>query len=666
MHGTDDEATLKKIVDLIRMGSILLLLLHLYFYCFTAWEQLGLSHSAVRHVMLNLSRTGLFSAWYISKLWSIGLLLLSVLGSKGKKNEKIQPGEIIAYLISGMVLYWVSYLFFYLPSTPRVIATSYGITTAAGYLFVLSGGARLSRLLKLRLGKDIFNTMNETFPQEERRIDNEYSFNIPAQYNLKGKMRRSWLNFVNPARGILVAGNPGSGKSLFLIREFLVQSIRKGYTLCVYDFKYDDLTRIVYNTLLKNKHAYPKEPAFCLINFDDLSRTHRCNPLDPHTMLDITDATESARTIMLGLNREWIRKQGDFWVESPINFITALIWFLRKYKDGRYCTLPHVIELMQINYDDLFPVVRTVPECEPFLNPFVMAYVNAALEQLEGQIASAKIGMARLSSPQLYYVLNGRDFTLDINNPNEPKVLCIGNNPQKTQIYGAVLSLYVNRLLKLINQKGKLKSCLIFDEFPTIYVGGASGIDAHIATARSNRCSTILAVQDASQLRKDYGREQADVILNIVGNVIAGQVTGDMAKQLSERFGKILQEKDSISINRNDTSLSKSTQLDYAIPPSRIASLSSGEFVGMVADNPDQKIALKTFHCQIHADLDALNREEATYKDIPVIREVSPAEVQENYNRIKQEVLDLVAEVRAKIENDPSLAHLLIIREPGM
>lgn len=451
-----------------------------------------------------------------------------------------------------------------------------------------------------------------------------------------------------------------SGKSYFVIRHVLTQHIRKGHTLFCYDFKFDDLSRIVYNTLLKNKHRYPKEPGFYLINFDDLTRTHRCNPLDPEMMEDITDATESARTIMMGLNREWIKKQGDFWVESPINFLVSVIWFLRRYQDGRYCTLPHVIEMMMIDYEQLFPVLQLEPEVQAFLNPFRSALENGALEQLEGQIASAKIGMARLSSPQLYYVMSGNDFTLDINDPESPKVVCMGNNPQKIQIYGAVLSLYITRLIKLVNKKHRLKSSLVFDEFPTIYF---QGIDSLIATARSNQVATTLAVQDASQLRKDYGKEQADVILNIVGNIISGQVTGDTAKTLSERFGKILQEKESVSINRTDTSVSKSTQLDYAVPASKIAGLSSGEFVGMVADNPDQKIALKTFHCEILNDHEALKREEESYKEIPIICEVTPVEIQENYYRIKQEVQDLIANEMDRIHNDPNLAHLIIMRD---
>jgi len=334
-----------------------------------------------------------------------------------------------------------------------------------------------------------------------------------------------------------------------------------------------------------------------------------------------------------------------------------MIWFLRKYNNGCYCTLPHVIELMQLEYPILFKVLRTEPEIEVLINPFESAYRNEAMEQLEGQVASAKIGMARLSSPMLYYVLSGNDFTLDINNPGDPKVVVMGNNPAKQQIYGAVLSLYVSRMVKLVNKKGKLKSSLIFDEFPTIYF---SGIDSLIATARSNHVATTLGIQDFSQLKKDYGRDQAEVIPNIVGNIIAGQVTGDTAKQLSERIGKIMQDRQSMSINSGDTSISKSKQLESAVPASRIASLSSGEFVGMVADIPDQKITLKAFHGEIQNDFDALNKEEKAYVPIPVIRTVNSSMVQKNYLQIKQEVQDIVRSEVQRMMGDPALAHLVI------
>lgn len=416
----------------------------------------------------------------------------------------------------------------------------------------------------------------------------------------------------------------------------------------LYDFKYDDLSKLAYNKLLANQNNYAVRPKFYVINFDDLSRTHRCNPLDPEGMEDITDATEASRTILMGLNRDWIKKQGDFFVESPINFLTAVIWYLRKYMNGKFCTLPHVIELMQADYDKLFAVLREQEEIKVLINPFISAYQNKAMAQLEGQIASAKIGLARLSSPQLYYVLSGNDFTLDVNNPLEPKVVCVGNNPQKLQVYGAVLSLYISRMIKLVNRKNQLKSSLIFDEFPTIYF---NNMDSLIATARSNKVSTTLAVQDFSQLKKDYGAEQAEVIIGIVGNIISGQVTGDTAKKLSENFGKIMQDRESKSINSSDVSISKSTQMDYAIPASKIAALSSGEFVGFVADNPEQKIKLKMFHCEIQNDHAAIAREEACYKSIPVVENVTYADVIENYIKIKADVESLLETECDKIMN---------------
>jgi hypothetical protein len=580
------------------------------------------------------------------------------LGARGRKNEKLNHKTAIAYIITGLLIYFTSYLALLLKIKTTELAMVYIGITSIGFLLSLSGGTLLSRIIRNKLNnKDIFNKENETFPQEERLLENEYSINLPARYKLKDKVRDSWINIINPFRGVMVLGTPGSGKSYFVIRHIITQHIRKGFTMFVYDFKFDDLTRIAYNTWLKNKHRYPRQPAFYVINFDDLTRSHRCNPLEPSAMTDITDAAESARTILMGLNREWIKRQGDFFVESPINFLTAVIWYLRKYKDGEFCTLPHVIELMQVDYDSLFTLLRTEKEIDVLINPFVNAYLNDVMEQLEGQIASAKVAMARLSSPQLYYVLSGNDFTLDINNPDDPKIVCMGNNPQKIQIYGAVLSLFVTRLVKLVNKKGKQKSSLIFDEFPTIYL---NNMDSLIATARGNKVATCLGIQDFSQLRKDYGREQADVIMNITGNIIAGQVAGDTAKQLSERFGKILQDRESLSINSADTSISRSKQLESAVPPSKISALSSGEFVGMVADDPDCKIDLKTFHCEIINDHVALKKEQDAYKDIEVIRKLDSTMVQRNYLLIKQDVQDIIQSEMERLLNDPGLSHLVV------
>ena len=640
-HTGENEQGLRKIVDLTRFASIFILLLHFYYYCYVAFEQWEITSTITDRLMKNISNTGLFNNQLTSKFMALGLLVISLFGAQGKKDEKINWRSITAYLLIGLLLYFSSQLFFKLQYDVQTVAIVYMIATGIGFLLILAGGNLLSRLIKLNLGDDVFNSLNETFPQEERLISNEYSINLPARYNLKNRVRKSWINIINPFRGLLVIGSPGSGKSWFVIQHVIKQHIEKGFAMFVYDFKYDDLSKIVYNWLQQNKHRYAVKPSFYVINFDNLSVSHRCNPLDPSTMNDITDATESARTILLGLNREWINKQGDFFVESPINFVTAVIWFLRKYADGKYCTLPHVIELMQAEYDELFPVLNTQPEIEVLVNPFITAYQNDAMEQLEGQVASAKIGMARLAAPALYWVLSGNDFTLDINNPKHPKIVCVGNNPEKQQIYGAVLSLYVSRLVRQVNKKGMQKCSLVFDEFPTIYF---NNIDSLIATARSNKVATTLAMQDFSQLKKDYGREQADVIVNITGNIISGQVMGETSKLLSERFGKIMQDRQSVSINRMDTSISHSKQLDAAIPASKIAALSSGEFVGMVADDPLEKIKLKMFHSEIINDHEKLNAEVSNYRDIPAVTNVTQQQVLDNYYQVKMDIKKLIGE----------------------
>ena len=658
MQTGENEQALRKILDMTRLISIVLLLLHCYYYCHSAFQEWGIVSAFSDSILGNIHRTGLFNYFHKSKIFTLGFLLISLLGAKGRKDEKLNHKTTIVYIITGVLFYFLSYLSLFIKTDTTTIAIVYIGSTTFGFLLMLSGGTLLSRIIKNRLNnKDIFNKENETFPQEERLLENEYSINLPARYHLKDKVRNSWINIINPFRALMVLGTPGSGKSYFVIRHVITQHIRKGFTMFIYDFKFDDLSKITYNTWLKYKHLYPIPPQFYVINFDDLSRTHRCNPLEPSAMTDITDAAESARTILLGLNKEWIKRQGDFFVESPINFLTAIIWYLRKYKEGQFCTLPHVIELMQLDYDSLFTILRTEKEIEVLINPFITAYLNDAMEQLEGQIASAKIAMARLSSPQLYYVLSGNDFTLDINNPAEPKIVCMGNNPQKIQIYGAVLSLYVSRLVKLVNQKGKLKSSLIFDEFPTIYL---NNMDSLIATARSNKVATCLGIQDFSQLRKDYGREQADVIMNITGNIVSGQVTGDTAKQLSERFGKIMQDRESLSINSGDTSISRSKQLESAVPPSKISSLSSGEFVGMVADDPNCKIELKTFHCEIVNDHEGLKKEEDNYKDIPVIRKIDTAMIQRNYLQVKQDIQEIMQSEIERLLYDPSRAYLVL------
>ena len=545
-----------------------------------------------------------------------------------------------------------------------VCAVLYTTTLTGGFFCLLASGLWISRLLKNNLLEDVFNTENESFLQETKLMENEYSVNLRTKFWFKGKMHNGFINLVNIFRATMILGTPGSGKSYAIVNQFIKQTIEKAYALYIYDFKFDDLSIIAYNHLIKYRHRYKVPPKFYVINFDNPRKSHRCNPLAPELMTDISDAYESSYTIMLNLNKSWVQKQGDFFVESPIVLFTAIIWFLKLYENGKYCTFPHAIELLNKRYEDVFTILTSYPDLENYLSPFVDAWKGGAAEQLMGQIASAKIPLSRLISPQLYWVMSGSDFTLDINNPKEPKVLCVGNNPDRISIYGAALGLYNSRIVKLINKKKQLKSCVIIDELPTIFF---KGLDDLIATARSNKVAVVLGFQDFSQLKRDYGDKEAAVIMSTVGNVFSGQVVGETAKTLSERFGKILQKRESMSINRNDTSTSISTQLDSLIPASKISTLSQGMFVGAVADNFGETIEQKIFHAQIVVDNEVVQKETAAYQPIPEIssfldengNDTMEEQIRANYRQIKQDIVELVENELIRIENDPELKHLL-------
>ncbi len=658
MKTEENEQGLRQVTDLTRGIAIAVLIIHCYYECYAAFKAWGLVAAIPDKLLSNIIRMQFFSGFMKTKLIALGFLLLSLLGVSGKKDDKSRLKTALVYFITGIVLFLSSGLIlYYFGGDIKVLATTYIGITALGFILIITGGGLLSRIIKMKLSNDVFNKENETFPQEERLLENEYSINLPAVYRLKDKQRKSWINIINPMRGFLIIGSPGSGKSYFIVEHIIRQHIEKGFAMLIYDYKFDDLSKLAYNHYLKYRNKYKVQPLFYVINLDKPAYSHRCNPIHPSVMEDISDAIESARIIMLGLNKSWLKKQGEFFVESPINFLTSLIWFLKKYENGKYCSLPHVIELMQVEIDKLFTVLQTESEIAAFINPFISAYKVDSTEQLEGQLDAAKISLARLSAPNMYYVLSGNDFNLDINNPDAPKIVCLANNPQKQETFGAVLSLYMTRLSKTINQPNKLKSSLIIDEFTTLTF---LGLDTLVATGRSNKIATTLSIQDASQLKLNYGREQAEVIVNICGNIMVGQAAGDIAKQVSERLGKILQDKESISINDNGTSISKSRQLEYAVPVSTIATLSSGEFVGITADTPDQPIELKTFHCTVQNDHKTLAAEKKSFVEMPQVRRVDATEINRTYRQIKSDIQKIIDDIFEKIMSDPGMEYLLI------
>ena len=665
MAQEDDLRALGKVMDFMRGISVIFLLVNCYWFCYEAFHVWGFTLGIIDKILMNFQRTtGLFSSILWTKLFCVVFLALSCLGTKGVKEEKITWPKIWTVLFSGFVFYFLNWWLLVLPIGKVGAASLYIFTLSIGYICLLMGGVWMSRLLKNNLMDDVFNTENESFMQETRLMENEYSVNLPTRFYYKKKWNNGWINVVNPFRASMVLGTPGSGKSYAIVNNYIKQQIEKGFAMYIYDYKFPDLSEIAYNHLLHHLDAYKVKPQFFVINFDDPRRRHRCNPINPAFMTDISDAYESAYTIMLNLNRSWIQKQGDFFVESPIILLAAIIWFLKIYEDGKYCTFPHAIEFLNRPYAQIFPILTSYDELANYLSPFMDAWEGGAQDQLQGQIASAKIPLSRMISPALYWVMTGDDFSLDINNPNEPKVLVVGNNPDRQNIYSAALGLYNSRIVKLINKKKQLKSSVIIDELPTIYF---RGLDNLIATARSNKVAVCLGFQDFSQLTRDYGDKESKVIQNTVGNVFSGQVVGETAKTLSERFGKVLQQRQSMTINRNDKSTSISTQMDSLIPASKISNLTQGMFVGAVSDNFDERIDQKIFHAEIVVDSAKVSAEMKAYQPIPVIVDFKNEDglnkqkesIEANYRKVKEEILSLVDSEIMRIKNDPKLAHLI-------
>ncbi|QGY47713.1 type IV secretion system DNA-binding domain-containing protein [Maribellus comscasis] len=632
---------LEKMHEGFRFFSYLLLFLTMYISQLDFFIYKGIYIPEFSSVLEKLMSLDFLSGSVISKLTCLGFLMITCIGTRGKKDRDLKVFNLVVQVLAGILLYWGSLLFSH--NLPVVFL----LCSFLGFVMLNISFDNISKLINVNLMKDRFNLENESFPQEQSFLSNEFSVNLPMLYQHRSKRHEGWINVVNPFRGTMVVGTPGSGKSYSVVLPFIRQHLGKGFALCVYDFKYPDLSLVTYNHFLKakKKKGLPENAEFYVINFDDIKKSYRCNPLAPELMESTIDAFEASRTVLYNLNREWIRKQGEFFSESAVSFFVAVIWFLKKYRNGEFCTLPHAIELLQLDYDDLFEVLSREKDVTNIINPFLNAHKRGAHEQLEGQLGSLKIAISKIISREIYWICSGNDFSLDINNPKYPKVICLANNPLRIEMYGAVLSLFITRMLKVINRKHQHKCSLIFDELPTIYF---RGLDTLIATARANQISTLLGIQTIDQLIRDYGKEQANAILTNIGNIFAGQSVGDTARFIQNRMGKILQERQSVNINRNTQSTSFSTQMDFLVPEGKIATLPQGYMVGQVADNFGEHISQKNFNCLIKADTKNLEQEEKHFIPIPDFYDFDNVEetLERNRTRIQNDIRSIVIEIQ--------------------
>ena len=604
------KASYEKVWVFFMITGTVILGFNLYYYCRPLLEALGWTHYSIDNIVLQFRHGGILKTPVRTKIWTLALwgMSLVVRGGKGKKTPWWQIGVIGG---AGLVLYFI----------PFISIRSYVALTLAGLCACGWSLAMIGR--RLHGFTEAENDRKESFQQCTELIETENSINIPTRFKYKKKWHNGWLNVVSPERASLVLGVPGSGKSYSIYEPFIEQMIRKGYSMFVYDYKYPSLSRIVYNEVLANLSSYENKPEFCVINFNDPRYSNRCNPIHPRYISDPADTTEIAELVMQNINKSIIDKE-DFFSMSAKEYLDAIIWFLRLYQGGKYCTFPHVIEFMGQDYKKVIAILSNYPELEVKIRPFKNALEGGAPEQLQGQIASAQIPLNKFISPIFYWVLSGDDFSLQINDPKHPKILCVGNDPNRDTVYGTALALFTSRMFKLLNHPNNLKCGVLLDELPTIFI---KGLDKLIATARSNKVAIVLGAQDKSQLVRDYKEHEANVIFNTVGNIFSGQVNGKTAEELNKTFGKEFRRKESQTQGMENESINVSFQQEELLPQSTIETLSQGYFFGKIADNFDNPIDDKFFYGVVKIDRKAQKERRANWVDIPRITSFGEEEI---------------------------------------
>lgn len=605
--------------------------------------------------LLLLAQIGLYDKLIYSKLSTLLLISLVSIGTLSKKDIDIDPKNHIVYpLALGLLFFFGSLWFYNRPSAIAFAFTSwfnlaYMITSFFGAMITSVAMDNISKMIRSGLGKDIWNVEGESFMQQVEKVVTPYSVNIPMLFYFKNKVRNGWINIVNPFRGTILIGTPGSGKSFGVVNPFIRQLIAKEFCTCVYDFKYPDLGKIAYyHYLLAKQGGKCKNFQFHVINLNEVEKSRQINPWRSDYLKTLADASESAEGLVEAL------KKGDksggsdqFFTQSAINFLSACIYFFSKYKNGKYSSLPHVLSFLNNSYEDIFNALFSEPELVSLLSPFRSAWLEKAFPQLEGQVGTLKIFISRLATKETFWVFSGDDFNLKISDRDSPAMLVLANDPNTQSINSACYSVILNRLTKLINSQGNLPSALLIDEVPTLFI---HKIENLIATARSNKVAVLMGLQELPQFYQQYGKDTATTITAVVGNVLSGSVRNkDTLEWLERLFGKSKQIGESLSIDRNKTSMSLNEKLEALIPAGKMASLNTGEMVGLIAadvqENYTGKFETSAVNCKVNLDKEELEQEFSGYKSLPVYYDFNGKKeeiLRQNFLRINKEVADVI------------------------
>lgn len=612
----------EKHFDYMSIIGFVILVANLYYYAHPLWRSMGLTVGLIDSLMLTLRDGGVFRSPLLTKTIALVLVSLGVL-SGGKRFDSAEPYVVAVVGILSALLYLLPFgrPLLYMSAT---LLGFIGIFWTIGNLGISGFG-----------DKDELNDRDETFNQCRRLVRNDDSINIPILFRWQHKMHKGWINIVNPFRGTLVVGTPGSGKSFSVYGPMIEQFIAKGFSMFVYDYKYPDLTRAVYNELLIGWPDGKRPPQFCTIDFNDPIRSNRCNPLAPYLMTKPTMAFTLAEAVMKNIQKKG--DQGDdFFINSAINYMAIIMWFLKIYRNGIYCTFPHVIELMCYDYKKVFPILASYPELESQMAAFLGAYDGNAQEQLQGQLATGQIPIVKFITPNLYWIMSGDDFSLEINDPDAQKIFCVGNDSENRLVYGTTIALIATKMFSCINKPGRARSAILLDELPTVYL---KGLDHVINTARSNKVAVVMGVQDISQLTRDYGEKEANVIFNSGANLLCGQVNGDTAEKISKIFGSQKRVHRSLTEGDDSRSINISFENEELLPRSVIETFSQGMFCGKVADDFRSPIRRKLFCGMIQRDPASVALKEASFEGIPVMTDFGQEEAEA---MVRDEGMDII------------------------
>lgn len=648
----DDKNQFEKYKGLGMLLAMLFLLLDIYYFNYKFFHGVGLYHGLFDTIIKFFLKMGFLKSPFYPKF---GVLLMSVffvMFDNGKKNVEIEKNEAVFFGVSTTILFLSTSLLVFMYKNVFL----YSILVLGSYALLIKSYHALHRLFDNTLIKDRYNKVNKIFPQNTELLVNPMSVNIPFNFvkAYNKKMQPIWeqgyINFVSPERATLILGKPGSGKSYSFNEEFIRQWILKGFAFINYDYKFPTLTNFAYFYFLKYKSSYEKydnKGRFACINISDPRYSDRCNPIHRRLLKSKQEAMDAVYTIYFNLDKKSAQKQ-DFFQMSAMSLTVAALWYLREYKDGIYCSFPHLVELIQQPDEKLLTILGSFPDLRYWTSAFADALEKESFDQLSGQTASARIPLGKCATDEMFWVMYDPDDTgvnLKVNLPEEVTILNIANNPETQKTNAPALGLYLSQSAKLINDHGRVPCAFHVDEFPTTYI---HGLNTLIATARSNKVCTVLSAQDYTQLILEYGKETADSIFNTIDNIVTGKVAIDTAKKMSEAIGKINYTTQSISINQDNTSTSFNTQRDYIVPPEDISQLSQGEFCGVVSDNFKQKIELKAFRGDVNPPKDDMSN----VKFPMVYPDLTSEHLRDNVRLIQNQIKDLVSEEMLRIEEE--------------